>query len=608
MIVSSNLDRPSPLSIDTSRLIEVLGLPKPTRHITVLKLKKEELFDLSALEEREALSLQKLPLKNDCYTFPRIIPYGILLRISSLQKMISIFQEFQVSDSFDINKDSSGNKKFSYEPGIDSSIKLNKCLKKTLKLLDVIHDEMEEIINLESDDIIDAGSIKNFEAKILFCIKNLSEDPKMVNRIKIQLEWSKNVCENKYIRQFINKFISTNDLYHSRESKAIKLFLESEEDSKYEKANSTLSSLSQMNSIPLWFIELLNCSKPLRNIILEYLDNEEKYILSLFEEKESSFLKKIKFTHFPYTYPIIIPHGILFRVNFIQTTVLQISRSSSHDINLNETQKVINEIRQKMDTIIKIPGDNTLDSGFIADAENKVLETMKKNKINNFFLSIISSSKQNSDREYLNSRNEHDEDFLIEQAKQLSLKEHNQQEANSITLCDLINKVTKDISLESDFINYIPTGIINAQDNQGKTALIHAVNVGNPIIISQLINAKANVNMPSIEGNTPLIHAASQKLPITSMIIDILLKAGANPLATNKEGKTALQIAQDKQNLRAVELLKSEDEKNTEKKINVDHKTNDVISGEDEDFGNPEDLGDWGDDPQPDPDKDNDFN
>jgi ankyrin repeat protein len=79
-------------------------------------------------------------------------------------------------------------------------------------------------------------------------------------------------------------------------------------------------------------------------------------------------------------------------------------------------------------------------------------------------------------------------------------------------------------------------------DRDGSTALDRAV-LGNDVELATLLIARgANVNHVCRNGFTPLLYAASIDFG-DSALIDLLLKSGARPEITTKEGLTALDLA-----------------------------------------------------------------
>lgn len=78
-------------------------------------------------------------------------------------------------------------------------------------------------------------------------------------------------------------------------------------------------------------------------------------------------------------------------------------------------------------------------------------------------------------------------------------------------------------------------------------------------IFKMLLEKTKDVNQSEQDGTTLLMHAANNtQMPRENLqeIIKALLERGANKNLKNQKGKTALAIAQEKQNKEAIELLK----------------------------------------------------
>ncbi len=95
---------------------------------------------------------------------------------------------------------------------------------------------------------------------------------------------------------------------------------------------------------------------------------------------------------------------------------------------------------------------------------------------------------------------------------------------------------------------------INATDKNGVTLLHRAVRFRNPEAVRAALKKGAAVNQTcKRSGSTPLHRAVTYTgAPGTAgknserlSIIEILLKAGADPSIRNKQGKTALDYARD---------------------------------------------------------------
>jgi ankyrin repeat protein len=79
---------------------------------------------------------------------------------------------------------------------------------------------------------------------------------------------------------------------------------------------------------------------------------------------------------------------------------------------------------------------------------------------------------------------------------------------------------------------------VNAQDTDGKTALMEASDHGNLEMVQILINAGTDVSIRDQGGNTALHYAAG-----SARCVAALLKAGADPNVIDNEGKTPLMKA-----------------------------------------------------------------
>ena len=82
---------------------------------------------------------------------------------------------------------------------------------------------------------------------------------------------------------------------------------------------------------------------------------------------------------------------------------------------------------------------------------------------------------------------------------------------------------------------------VNARDDKGWTALMHAVDKGYVLLVKPLLAAKANPDMRLADGVTALFIAATHG---RSEIIAALMKAGADPFIKGLQGKTATEVAQ----------------------------------------------------------------
>src|SRR5205814_275739 len=94
---------------------------------------------------------------------------------------------------------------------------------------------------------------------------------------------------------------------------------------------------------------------------------------------------------------------------------------------------------------------------------------------------------------------------------------------------------------------------VNRQDENGYTALMWAALRGDYAkVVAQLITAGSDLNIRDKNGRTALIHAAWMGHLDT---IQELLKAGSDPLLTDRGSLTALDLAQQTAQTKAMELL-----------------------------------------------------
>jgi ankyrin repeat protein len=82
---------------------------------------------------------------------------------------------------------------------------------------------------------------------------------------------------------------------------------------------------------------------------------------------------------------------------------------------------------------------------------------------------------------------------------------------------------------------------LEVRDEEGATALHYACSSRNPEAALLLIAAGAKVSIADIEGDTPLIMAASK--PELTPVVEALVARGANPNMKSHSGYTALHIA-----------------------------------------------------------------
>lgn len=101
-----------------------------------------------------------------------------------------------------------------------------------------------------------------------------------------------------------------------------------------------------------------------------------------------------------------------------------------------------------------------------------------------------------------------------------------------------------------DVVDYlVRKGVpVDAEAGHGLTPLYMAIQVNNHNVVGYLLQRKANINHTNAEGRTPLHWAAGvgdirMQDKARSLMVRLLLSRGADPAATDKDGKTAVELA-----------------------------------------------------------------
>lgn len=93
---------------------------------------------------------------------------------------------------------------------------------------------------------------------------------------------------------------------------------------------------------------------------------------------------------------------------------------------------------------------------------------------------------------------------------------------------------------------------VNATDNLGKTALMHAINNNNGAMMDILLKCGAEINTQDVLGNTPLMICAKRGNREGTRV---LVAMGADVFSQNKNGQTAYDIARACGNTTCAEIL-----------------------------------------------------
>jgi ankyrin repeat protein len=96
---------------------------------------------------------------------------------------------------------------------------------------------------------------------------------------------------------------------------------------------------------------------------------------------------------------------------------------------------------------------------------------------------------------------------------------------------------------------------VNAASEPGQTALMMAAQAGKPEIIEELLKHKANINAVDTWDQWTALQWASSGGQLET--VSLLIKNGADIHLKDKNGKTALALAQEKGQTKVAELLKA---------------------------------------------------
>jgi ankyrin repeat protein len=110
-----------------------------------------------------------------------------------------------------------------------------------------------------------------------------------------------------------------------------------------------------------------------------------------------------------------------------------------------------------------------------------------------------------------------------------------------------MHPITKAMHYLNALIAYLQTGYYQSQ-------LDDAIQLGNCAYVQKLLACDIDINEPYGEDGTPLHKAAAFG---EDAIIKVLLIAGARVDARDEDGKTALEIAHERNNHESAELIKS---------------------------------------------------
>ena len=118
---------------------------------------------------------------------------------------------------------------------------------------------------------------------------------------------------------------------------------------------------------------------------------------------------------------------------------------------------------------------------------------------------------------------------------------------DSLNLCDIIAPTVWMIAVQQDYLSLLPTLVshggmanIDAQNDDGLTALMQAVQNNAFKMTTALMICQADINLQDIDGDTALMMAIRQG---NVALANLLLDSGADTLIKNNNGQTAESIA-----------------------------------------------------------------
>ena len=95
---------------------------------------------------------------------------------------------------------------------------------------------------------------------------------------------------------------------------------------------------------------------------------------------------------------------------------------------------------------------------------------------------------------------------------------------------------------------------VTMKQNNGRTALMAAIENSNKGLIVRLLSHGADIDVPLNDGMTPLVRAV---LNGNHELVNILLKSGADPNLKNIKNETAFSIAEDRNDEKILRLLEN---------------------------------------------------